>query len=88
MDVKLSVGRSGVAVLLLLAIFCCQSPETTTTHVDWYIRCLSMCTKDAKECMHHCEENNSCASALKICKKLCFSKLSLCEMRCFDGNGR
>ncbi|KAI0227581.1 hypothetical protein LSAT2_021946 [Lamellibrachia satsuma] len=88
MDVKLSIGRSGVVLLLLVAIFCCQSPVTTAADLVRYMQCMSACTKDAKDCMHHCDENNTCAASRKFCKKLCFSRNMLCEMRCFEEHGK
>ncbi|KAI0224567.1 hypothetical protein LSAT2_024422 [Lamellibrachia satsuma] len=69
MDVKLSVVRPGVVLLLLLAIFCCQFPETigTIKHKNYYIRCVYSCGKDRIKCNKQCDKNIACELSRKLC---------------------
>ncbi|KAI0228113.1 hypothetical protein LSAT2_021402 [Lamellibrachia satsuma] len=93
MDIKLSVGRSGVVLLLLLAIFCCQCPETTCTWVPskylvYYFMCLEPCTKDLRSCLAHCRKSNTCEASRKFCTDLCAKVWNICEEKCEDETRR
>ncbi|KAI0227579.1 hypothetical protein LSAT2_021944 [Lamellibrachia satsuma] len=84
MDVKFSVGKTGVVLFLLVAIFFSQFPETTATHIDIFFTCITSCSEDKQECILQCEEGNKCAAFSKFCKELCLSAQSFCEERCFE----
>ena len=85
---QLSVGRSGVVLLLVLAIFCCQFPDTTCSrspkHMLFYIWCIDPCAKKLKSCFEQCQENNTCEASRNFCKDLCWRAEHICEKRCRD----
>ncbi|KAI0227580.1 hypothetical protein LSAT2_021945 [Lamellibrachia satsuma] len=81
---KFSVGKAGVVLLLLVAIFFSQFPETTAIHMDIFFTCIMSCSEDKQECILQCEEGSNCAAFSKFCKELCLSAQSFCEERCFE----
>ncbi|KAI0224068.1 hypothetical protein LSAT2_024903 [Lamellibrachia satsuma] len=88
MDEKFSVGRSGVVLLLLLAIFCCQIPDTTCSQPPkfllFYIWCIEPCANEFNSCVAHCQENNTCEASRNFCKDLCLKAANICETKCRD----
>ena len=85
---QLSVGRSGVVLLLLVAIICCQFPDTTCSrppkYIVFYIGCIQPCAKKLKSCLEHCQENNTCEASRNFCKELCWKAEQICETKCRD----
>ena len=85
---QLSVGRSGVVLLLLLAIFFCQFPDTTCyrppKHMLFYIWCIDPCANKLKSCIEHCQENNTCEASRNFCKDLCLKAANICQTKCRD----
>ncbi|KAI0222249.1 hypothetical protein LSAT2_026505 [Lamellibrachia satsuma] len=88
MDEKFSVGRSGVVLLLLLAIFCFQFPETTCSgppkHLAYYISCIEPCNDKLQSCNAHCQENNTCEASRKFCRDLCLKVWESCTKKCYE----
>ncbi|KAI0224945.1 hypothetical protein LSAT2_024077 [Lamellibrachia satsuma] len=85
---KFSVGRSGVVLLLLLATFCCQYPDTTCSQIPKFVLhfmlCIEPCAKEFSSCVAHCQENNKCEASRNICKDLCLKAANICEIKCRD----
>ena len=74
--------RSGVVLLLLLAIFCCRYPETTAGSLNRFISDVKSCLKERKECDRLCKEDNTCEYTRRLCKDLCLSAHRFCIKRC------
>ena len=81
---QFSVGRSGVVLLLLLAIFCCQFAETSAAEgLRKLALCVQLCNDETVHCVRHCHEDTACARFIKLCEELCFSADKACDEKCF-----
>ena len=88
---QVSVGKSCVVLLMLVAIFCSQFPVTTCSrppkHLLYYVSCMEPCSKELKRCVARCRENNTCEASRKFCSILCLKAWESCIKKCREEAG-
>ncbi|KAI0228112.1 hypothetical protein LSAT2_021401 [Lamellibrachia satsuma] len=93
MDETLSIGRPGVVLLLLLAVFCSHFPGTTgigdnPTYIMYYFTCIEPCRIELLSCHAHCRKSNTCEASRDFCRDLCSKAWHRCEKKRRDKSER